>query len=162
MPEWLKVILLWSLFVFPKITTLMWVSFSGETNRLLELGRSKSGYRKLMNSLSLWDKVSKRRYVELTVHEGKKYQRYFVVVYYCGWICVCCAGLIFFCSHYIPKEYVEAVWDIFFILKCYLIEFPYIIFSVLHLRRPPDKRGNEWDFIMEYKKRRGWYRKNWK
>ena len=60
----------------PRVTLFVWLFVIGGSYKVLKLKRSRNGYKKLKQSLTLFDRISKRKFVQLSL-TAKGYQKYF-------------------------------------------------------------------------------------
>lgn len=135
-------------YILPGITTFTWIQFFGGSYKALKLGRTDKEYAILKESLTVKDKLFKLRYVSLT-KEGKKFQWFFVIMTYCGYITLFAWNVIFWISRF-THNYTE-MFQVFLFIKCYTFEIYAFIFTAKHTVRPPSGVGIDWDFVY-YKK----------
>lgn len=136
--------------LLPKISFVVWLFLVGGSNDILKIGRSKNGYRKLKGTLTFWDKLFKRNYVKLS-YKYKNYQRFFVTMTYIGYGCVLTLCVILISSLFIGSA--SSIYRLYFYIKGYFIELPALIFVIFNMRRPLNKIGVKWWFIVEEEKK---------
>lgn len=136
-------------FMLPRITWLEWIEIVWVPNEILKLGRSRNGYKKLKKSMSFWDRMSRRNYIQLSkVAVG--YQRYFVIMTYVFYFFVLVFVVIWVISLFTHNF--NELLEPYLVIKCYTVELPMSIFTLFNIGRPEDKRGYEWRFITRYYK----------
>ena len=135
--------------LLPKITFVVWFFLVGGSNEILKIGRSKNGYRKLKNTLTFGDKLFKRNYVNLS-YKYKNYQRFFVIMTYIFYSCVLAFCIISISSLFI--EDASSIYHLYINIKGYFIALPTLIFVIFNMRRPLNKIGVNWWFIVEEEK----------
>ncbi len=129
------------------LTNAVWIDVIGGSYKVLKLGRSKNGYKKLKKTLTIWDRIFKLRYVSLS-KKAVKFQYYFVIMTYLGYLCIFALLIIWIVSLF-THNFGE-MFSIFLFVKCYTFELPAFIFTCLNTGRTKDKVGLDWKFIEEY------------
>lgn len=136
-----------SLFL-PFITGFVWGLIPGGSYKVLRIGRSKNGFKKLKKTLTIKDKIFKYRYIHLS-KGALVFQRYFIIMTYIGYICTFAIIVMFIIS--IHTNNFREMFYYFMLIKCYTIELPASVFTIWNIGRPENKVGLEWKFVEEYK-----------
>ena len=129
------------------LTNAVWIDVIGGSYKVLKLGRSKNGYKKLKKTLTIWDRIFKLRYVSLS-KRAVKFQYYFVIMTYLGYLCILALLIMWIVSLFTHNF--EEMFLVFLYVKCYTFELPAFVFTCLNIGRPKDKVGFDWRFIEEY------------
>lgn len=135
-------------FIFPTLTNFTWIFIPGGSYRVLKIGRSRNGYKKFKKTLTIWDRIFKIRYISFS-KGAVKYQWYFIIMTYLGYLCICVIITLFFVS-LSTNNFIEMLYY-FLLIKCYSFELPAFIFTIINIGRPKNKVGLEWKFVEEYK-----------
>ena len=128
----------------PWITPLVWLFVIGGSYKVLKLNRSRKGYKKLKQSLTFKDKLFKRRFVQLSIC-SKGYQKYFCFMTYCGYILLLTLMTLWFVSVFIGEFEILFKWYMY--VKCYVLELPAFVFTLINIGRPKSGIGLDWRFV---------------
>ena len=133
----------------PAISWMVWIYIWLGSRDILKVGRSKSGYRKLMKSLSFKDKFLRKDFVSLS-KTSKPLQRFFVIMILIRHILT----VIFIALLIISRFNSSFSYSInyYFFTKSIFIEIPSLIVVVPNLYRSKNPVGFKWKFEREYKK----------
>lgn len=132
----------------PGFTFIVWYEIWLGPCEVLRLGRSKSGYRKLKKTFTVWDRIIKRDYIKLS-KTAVGYQYFFVVMTYLGYVCL--LAFIFICLSSIFTHNFAELFRYYIYIKAYVIELPALIFTAFNLCRTKEKGGFEWKFVRNYR-----------
>ena len=132
----------------PWVTSIVWVFVAGGSYKVLKLGRSKNGYKKLKQSLTLRDRLFKRGFVELSIR-AKGYQKYFCFMTYLGYALVLILIALWIISMFVGDFEVMFKWYVY--IKGYLFELPALVFTIFNIGRPRDGIGLDWKFVEKLK-----------
>ncbi len=132
--------------VLPMWTCVVWIYMLGNSNKMLKLGRSKNGYKKLKKTLSIWDWISKRKHLKLT-KTAITFQYFFIINTYLWYFLLITFVFIFAVSRFTGNFY-ELIKP-YLLLKCYLVEIPLLIIEIMNIRRPKNGVGLEWKIFIE-------------
>lgn len=138
-------------FYMPAFSNIVWCFVPGGSYKVLELGRSKNGYKKFKKSLNIWDRIFKLRFVSLSKH-AVFYQYYFVIMTYLGYL-----SLIISLVIWIISLFTHNFWEMFYpflLIKCYTFELPAAIFTIFKLKRSENGVGFDWEFYLNFDKKR--------
>lgn len=134
----------------PAFSHLVWLFVPGGSYKVLELGRSKNGYKKLKKTINIWDRIFKLRFVSLSKH-AIFYQYYFIIMTYLGYICLIITIVI-----WIVSLFTHNFWEIFYpflLIKCYTFELPATLFTIFNLRTGKHGFGWDWKFYVDFDKK---------
>ena len=132
----------------PAVAGIVWFYIWIGPSAVLRLGRSKSGYKKLKQSLTLCQKIFKITYIKQS-KAAIGYQYFFVIMTYIGYSLLVIFLLIFLFS--LAGYDLTSAIRLFILLKGYIIELPALIFILCNIRFTKDKRGGEWKFTVDYR-----------
>lgn len=128
----------------PRVTLFVWFFVIGGSYKVLKLKRSRNGYKKLKRSLTLFDRLSKRKFVQLSI-TAKEYQKYFCFMTYAGYFLLLALLTIWIVSIFHGEFKTMFKWYMY--LKCYLLELPAFIFTMFNMKRPKSGIGMDWRFV---------------
>ena len=123
------------------IGMMVWFYIWEGPSAILKVGRSKSGYKKLMKSISWSDKLLRRNYVHLS-KTALKLQAFFVVMTYVFYALILLLLILLIFSAFYPV--ISNLIPYYFIVKGCIIEIPALIVVFLNLYRKD--RGFGWKF----------------
>ena len=124
------------------------------TRGILHLGRNKKAYRELMKSMSFFDKVLMRNFVELSKAE-KNLQRFIVIATYIFYlsVLVLVLGIVFDRTHPAFAMYCRN----FLRIKTVLVELPAFVVvrrNTYRKSKPGEPRVEDWKFKRDYRRTR--------
>ena len=139
--------ILYAIFLsLPWGTPIVWMFVAGGSYKVLKLGRSKNGYKKLKQSLTFRDRLFKIRFVELS-KRAKGYQKYFCFMTYLGYALALILLALWITSMFVGDFEVMFKWYVY--IKGYLFELPALVFTIFNIGRPKSGIGLDWRFIEE-------------
>jgi len=127
------------------VAEIVWIYIWLGPSSILKVGRSKSGYKKLIKSISWSDKLLRRNYVRLS-KTAVKLQVFFVIMTYIFYILVLLLIILLILSAFFPE--VSNLLPYYFILKGGIIEIPALIVVYCNMYRKD--RGLGWKFEKSY------------
>lgn len=139
-PEWFAGI---SIYTF-----IVWYFIWWGSRAVLRLGRSTSGYRKLMKSFAFTDKLFLRHYIRLS-KRAKGMQIFFVAMTYIGYGIILLFIILSIVFGVLGQYYIFFCWFIF--IKGTFIELPALIFVFFNLCKSKASIGLEWKFQRNYR-----------
>ena len=128
----------------PWITPWTWLFVIGGSYKVLKLGRSKNGYKQLKQSLTFQDRVFKRRFVQLS-KRAKGYQKYFCFMTYTGYVLLLVLLILWIISVFMGEF--ETLFRWYMYVKCYVLEFPALLFTLFNIGRTKSGIGLDWRFV---------------
>ena len=130
----------------------VWVYILRGPRAILRVGRSKSGYRKLMKSMSFKDKLFMRNFVKLS-NTAKGLQRYFVIMTLVFYLSVVALIVLVIIRIMFPSVSFRESFAYYSLFKAFF-EVPGIIvfsFSIYYERVDGGRLDWEWKFKRDYK-----------
>lgn len=128
---------------------LIWLSCRSGANSILNLGKSKNGYRKLKKSMRFKDTFWMYNYNEICKYEHRK-MKYFVIINNI-YIYYTLAFLILIIASFLFKK-VCFILGVLLILKVITVDIPFTIFVFINTCYAP-RGGVEWKFERDYRKK---------
>lgn len=128
---------------------IFWVSCRSGANSILNLGKSKNGYKKLKKSMHFKDEFLMYNYIELCKYEQRKLKYFMLInkiyIYY---------TFIFFSLILISffLKNARLILGVLLILKIIIVDIPFIIFIFINTCHAPNG-GVEWKFERNYRKK---------
>ncbi len=127
---------------------LIWFSCRSGANSILNLGRSKNGYKKLKKSIRFKEAFWMYNYIEICKYEQRK-MKYFMIInniyIYYTFVFLNLIIISFFFKN------VRLILGVLLILKIVIVDIPFTIFSFINTCHAPNG-GVEWKFVRDYRK----------